>query len=102
MTRNKIFPDMYFRRVTGLVSVLCVLCVSVASLPAQEFRSLKDGIEYAQLKRDFKGRPANINLLRLDLKKVRLDVLHAMDSAIGTEKTSSIAMRHSAFAAINA
>ena len=43
-----------------------------------------------------------MNLLRLDLTKIRLDVVHAMDAAIGTEKTSSIATRHGAFAAINA
>ena len=42
-----------------------------------------------------------MNLLRLDLTKVRLDVVHAMDAAIGPEKTSSIATRHGAFAAIN-
>ena len=48
------------------------------------------------------GKSVNMNLLRLDLTKVRLDVHHAMDAAIGTEKTSSIATRHGAFAAINA
>ncbi|MEZ5423141.1 MAG: hypothetical protein R2682_08620 [Pyrinomonadaceae bacterium] len=44
----------------------------------------------------------NFDLLRLDLRKVRLDVVHAMDSSIGTEKTSSLARRHNAVAAINA
>jgi hypothetical protein len=43
-----------------------------------------------------------MNLLRLDLKKVRLDVVHAMDSAIGTETVSSMATRHGAVGAINA
>ena len=43
-----------------------------------------------------------MNMLRLDLTKVRLDVVHAMDAAIGTERTSSIAIRHGAVAAINA
>ncbi|HMQ04475.1 MAG TPA: phosphodiester glycosidase family protein [Pyrinomonadaceae bacterium] len=46
--------------------------------------------------------PVNINLLRLDLKKVRLDVHHALDKAIGLETTSSIATRKGAVAAINA
>ena len=43
-----------------------------------------------------------MNLLRLDLKKVRLDVVHALDAAIGTETVSSMATRHKAVAAINA
>jgi hypothetical protein len=42
-----------------------------------------------------------MNLLRLDLTKVRLDVVHANDKAIGTETVSSMAKRHGAFAAIN-
>ncbi|MFN2391204.1 MAG: phosphodiester glycosidase family protein, partial [Pyrinomonadaceae bacterium] len=40
-------------------------------------------------------------LLRLDLTKVRLDVVHALDAAIGIETTSSIATRHGGIAAIN-
>lgn len=61
-----------------------------------------DGVEYAEVRREFSGKAVDINLLRLDLKKVRLDVHHALDRAIGTEKTSSIATRHGALAAINA
>ncbi len=84
-----------------LVSVLCVLCASVVNSHAQDFKTLKDGIEYAEVTKEIDGQKVNMNLLRLDLTKVRLDVNHAMDSAIGTEKTSSIATRHGAFAAIN-
>lgn len=80
---------------------LC-LCVSVVNSPAQDWKSVADGVEYAQVRREFSGKSVDINLLRLDLKKVRLDVHHAFDRAIGTEKTSSIATRHKAFAAINA
>lgn len=68
----------------------------------QEFKTVRDGIEYAEVMRGTEKEPAHINLLRLDLKKVRLDVVHAFDAAIGLEKTSSIASRHGAFAAINA
>ena len=85
-----------------LVSTLCVLCVSVVNISAQDFKTLKPGIEYAEVTKEIGGKSVNMNLLRLDLKKVRLDVHHAMDAAIGTEKTSSIATRHGAFAAINA
>ncbi|MFN0138709.1 MAG: phosphodiester glycosidase family protein [Pyrinomonadaceae bacterium] len=80
---------------------LC-LCASVVNSLAQDWKPVADGVEYAQVRREFSGKPVNINLLRLDLKKVRLDVHHALDRAIGTEKTSSIATRHGAFAAINA
>jgi len=85
--------------VTLLVSVLCAFVVNVA---AQEFKTVHDGVEYAELTRTIAGQPVKMNLLRLDLTKVRLDVHHAMDAAIGTEKTSSIASRHNAAAAINA
>ncbi len=69
---------------------------------AQEFKSVADGVEYAEMTRGIDQTPVKMNLLRLDLTKVRLDVVHAMDSAIGLEKTSSIATRHGALAAINA
>ncbi len=78
---------------------LILLCLSVS---AQDFRAVQDGIEYAEIKREIDKKPVKINLLRLDLTKVRLDVVHALDSTIGTETTSSIATRHGAFAAINA
>ncbi len=88
-------------KVRFIITVLAFsfLCVSIS---AQDFKTLKDGVEYAQVRREFSGKDVNINLLRLDLRKVRLDVHHAMDEAIGTEKTSSIAARKKAFAAINA
>ncbi len=72
------------------------------NLFAQDFKTVRDGIEYAEVTRKLGEDPVKINLLRLDLTKVRLDVHHAMDAAIGTEKTSSIATRHGAIAAINA
>lgn len=75
------------------------LCLSIS---AQDFKTLQDGIEYAEVERKLDKSPVKINLLRLDLTKVRLDVVHAMDSAIGVEKTSSMATRYGAFAAINA
>lgn len=76
-----------------------ILCLSIS---AQDFRTVQDGIEYAEMTRGTKEEPVRINLLRLDLTKVRLDVVHAMDAAIGTETTSSMATRYGAFAAINA
>ena len=90
------------RPLTQAVLTLCALCALCGEITAQEFRTLKDGIEYAEVTREIGGLKVNMTLLRLDLTKVRLDVHHAMDAAIGTEKTSSIAARHGAFAAINA
>jgi len=85
-----------------LVFSLCALCVLCGQSSSQDFKTLKPGIEYAEVTKEISGLKVNMNLLRLDLTKVRLDVHHAMDAAIGTEKTSSIATRHGAFAAINA
>jgi hypothetical protein len=84
-----------------LFFILLILCIPVYVFP-QEFRIVHDGIEYAEFAREIDGKPVKMNLLRLDLTKVRLDVVHAMDAAIGLEKTSSIATRHGALAAINA
>jgi exopolysaccharide biosynthesis protein len=88
-------------KINFLVSVLCVLCASVVNLGAQDFKTLSPGVEYAEVTKEISGLNVNMNLLRLDLKKVRLDVVHAKDAAIGTETTSAIATKHGAFAAIN-
>ncbi len=84
------------------VSSLCVLCALCVSISAQQWKPVANGIEHAEVTREFTGKPVRINLLRLDLKKVRLDVHRAHDKAIGTETTSSIATRHRGVAAINA
>src|SRR5687768_13733294 len=91
-----------FASVSLIVSFLGVLCALCGQITAQDFRTVHNGIEYAQVDHKLGDDPVKINLLRLDLKKVRLDVHHALDAAIGLEKTSSIATRHGAFAAINA
>src|SRR5947208_3107833 len=85
-----------------LVYALFVLCASVGYCPAQQWKTLKPGVEYAQVVKDVGGISVNMNLLRLDLTKVRIDVVHAFDRAIGMDTTSSIASGHKAFAAINA
>ncbi|NOT47653.1 MAG: phosphodiester glycosidase family protein [Acidobacteria bacterium] len=95
-------PIYTFARSRSLFFFLCVLCNLCGQTLAQDFKTVHDGIEYAKVSKEIGGLNVNIDLLRLDLKKVRLDVHHAMDAAIGTEKTSSIAMRHGAAAAINA
>jgi hypothetical protein len=85
-----------------IFAVLLLILSFSSNLFSQEFKSVADGVEYAELEREIDKTPVKMNLLRLDLGKVRLDVIHAMDSAIGLEKTSSMAARHGALAAINA
>lgn len=84
-----------------LLYILLILFISVNISP-QDFKTVHDGVEYAEVNHRIDSEPVKINLLRLDLTKVRLNVHHAMDVAIGTEKTSSIATRKFAVAAINA
>jgi exopolysaccharide biosynthesis protein len=91
-----------FARTRILVFILCCLCILVSHSLAQNYKTVHDGVEYAQVDHKLGSDPVKINLLRLDPAKVRVDVQHAMDAAIGTEKTSSIAARHGAVAAINA
>jgi exopolysaccharide biosynthesis protein len=91
-----------FGKKLSLFSAFCVLFALCGLTKAQDFKIVQDGIEHAGLLREFGGKPVNINLLRLDLRKVRLDVQHANDQAIGTETTSAIATRHRAAAAVNA
>jgi hypothetical protein len=74
----------------------------VVDLRAQDFKTVHDGVEYAELTRTISGLPVRMNLLRLDLSKVRLDVVHATGFVIGVGPTSSIAHRYGAIAAINA
>ena len=87
------------RPLTQAVLTLCLLC-GLAS--AQEFKTVRDGVEYVEVTRTIDNQPVRMNLLRLDLTKVRLDVIHANDAAIGVETVSSIAARKGAVAAINA
>src|SRR5688500_17420941 len=92
----------YFNNLIRPLQIFFILCVLFGENTAQDFKTIHDGVEYAQVEHKLGSDPVKINLLRLDLSKVRLDVHHAGDAAIGTEKTSSIAIRHRAIAAINA
>ncbi len=64
------------------------------------------GIEHLQIIRGFKSEkeatgPWFINMLRIDLTKARLLMVHALDEAVGLETVSSMAARHGALAAVN-
>ena len=90
------------KKISVIIIIHLWIIFSFFSVSAQDFKTIQDGIEHAEIKRGTETEPITINLLRLDLTKVRLDVVHALDAAIGLETTSSIAIRHGALAAINA
>ena len=96
-------PSITHNRCRTTILLIFALALTFAeAVSAQDYKEVHPGVEYAQVSRVIDGKNVNFNLLRLDLNKVRLDVVHAMDSAIGTETTSSLAKRHNAVAAINA
>jgi exopolysaccharide biosynthesis protein len=64
------------------------------------------GIEHIQLTRGHKSEreatgPWFINVLRIDLTRARLQMVHALDEAVGLETVSSMAARYGALAAVN-
>lgn len=89
-------------KIMKIQSLVLAILLIPANILSQDFKTVHDGVEYAEVTKEISGLKVNMNLLRLDLTKVRMDVVHAMDAAIGVEKTSSIATRHGALAAINA
>lgn len=73
---------------------------------ALKLQEIEPGIEYGQTasghttKDELTG-PWLINVLRIDLRRTRLKVVHALDEGVGLETVSSLAMRYRAPAAIN-
>jgi exopolysaccharide biosynthesis protein len=72
----------------------------------QKSEVISPGIEHLQITRGFKSDkestgPWFINMLRIDLSRARLRLVHAMDEAVGLETVSSIAARYGALAAVN-
>lgn len=73
------------------------------SLKLQE---VEPGIEYGQttsghVSKDELTGPWFINVLRIDLKRARLKIVHALDEGVGLETVSSLAARYRATAATN-
>ncbi len=85
-----------------LLIIFCVIALFSVTAYGQEFAVVHPGVEFAQADRMISGMNVRISLLRLDPAKVRIDVVRAMDTSIGVEKTSSIAKRNGAVAAVNA
>ena len=95
-------PPSNKKQVARFCVLVLFLCALFGNSFPQEFKTVHDGVEYALVDHKLGDDPVKINLLRLDLTKVRIDVHHALDAAIGVETTSSIATRRRAIAAINA
>lgn len=68
---------------------------------AQEFQAIKSGVEHLRIERKQGVDVWVINLLRVDLEKADVQVMRAMDEAVGLETASSLAQRYGAVAAIN-
>jgi hypothetical protein len=109
------FSRSHVLRRNFLIGVLA--CVSFAAgIPAStqtasrpaglKSEVLAPGIEHLQIVRGYKSEkeatgPWFINMLRLDLARARLQMVHALDEAVGLETVSSLAARHGALAAVN-
>jgi hypothetical protein len=86
--------------------VLVTVLLAIAPLTSQQsnisWRPVADGIEHTHFTRPAPGEGQwNINALRIDTSKARLDVVRARDVAIGLEPVTSIAARTNAIAAVN-
>jgi exopolysaccharide biosynthesis protein len=73
------------------------------SLKLQE---IEPGIEYGQTTTGFASKdeltgPWFINVIRIDLRRARLKLVHALDEGVGLETVSSLALRYGAPAATN-
>ncbi|MEP6570028.1 MAG: phosphodiester glycosidase family protein [Acidobacteriota bacterium] len=71
-----------------------------------KFQEIEPGIEYGQAavgqaSKDERTGPWFINVLRIDLTRATLKVVHALDEGVGLETVSSMAARHGAAAATN-
>ena len=73
---KKVHGKVEFVRTRTLVSFFCILFALCGSGIAQDFKLVQDGVEHAQVTREFSGKPVNINVLRLDLKKVQIGRAH--------------------------
>jgi hypothetical protein len=79
---------------------------SVRFRDSLKFHEIDPGIEYGQAavgqaSKDERTGPWSINVLRIDLTRARLKVVHALDEGVGLETVSSLAARHGAAAATN-
>src|SRR6266851_8087513 len=89
-----------------LASIIPASAQTPSPTSALKSEVIAPGIEHIQITRGYKSEkettgPWFINILRLDLSKARLQMVHAMDEAVGLETVSSMAARYGALAAVN-
>jgi hypothetical protein len=86
-----------------LLGVWLVLTAGVLAQPAGlSWTTVAPSVEHAHFRREAPAEGSwNINVLRVDLTRARLDVIRARDTAIGLETVTSIAARTGAIAAVN-
>src|SRR5688500_10613029 len=90
-------------RVAGWLLLACMLNVAAADQPSSlTWQAVAAGVEHAHLVRHAPGGGNwNVNVVRVDMAKARLDIVHAKDAAIGLETVSAIAQRTGAIVAVN-
>ncbi len=95
-----------------LISLLACVCLATTIATSQtntastKSEFIAPGIEHLQITRGYKSEkeatgPWFINMLRIDLARAQLRMVHAMDEAVGLETVSSLAARYGALAACN-
>ena len=90
----------------GLLALAFGLHAQEPSTSNQKSEFIAPGIEHIQITRGYKSEkegtgPWFINILRIDLGRARLRMVHALDEAVGLETVSSMAARYGALAAVN-
>jgi len=101
------------RRIQPIAALVFAVLTATAQFPAAQTLNpapkpeiIAPGIEHLQITRGLKSDnaatgPWFINILRIDLSKARLQMVHAMDEAVGLETISSLAARYGALAGVN-
>jgi len=104
-----------YKTICSTLVVLLALTASSFKTPSRgqhrlliqpQFQTIASGVEYLQLVRHQAAKekgdgPWFINVLRIDLRRAELQVVHALDEGVGLETVSSLAARYNAVAAIN-
>jgi hypothetical protein len=106
MTLHIIIRQQHIKTLGFAFLLWLFLAGGVRQVRAQDFQLVGDGIEHLQLVRGTKSAdeaagPFVINFLRVDLRRVDVRLVHALDEAIGMETVSSLAARYRAMAATN-
>jgi hypothetical protein len=93
-------------RIATRLATFWLIAIAGAAALAQpasfSWTAVAPGVEHAHFRREAPSEGFwNINVLRVDLTRARLDVIRARDTAIGLETVTSMAARTGAIAAVN-